>query len=328
MIPFILRAINATKSRGSDIKLFLSPWSPPGWMKGNNNMISSSNPGLIQDPNVFNAWALYFQKFIEAYASYGINYWGLTMQNEPEYAPSNYEGCLYNPSQEGSFLKNYIGPLLKKSHPNITIMIFDHNKGDAPAWADGIFGDADASQYTAGIAVHWYDGDHFDNLAAIHNKYPNKFIFATEACRCGPSNDNWSYGESYGHDILGDLNNWAVGWTDWNIVLNPQGGPAHNGAACDAPIMANTGAQTIHFQPQYYYLGHFSRYLPPNTVRIGKSDTGNHESVAFQDPQGNVVLISLNTGGSDVQFKLKMADTNQTALIDSPPHSIQTLYFK
>jgi len=250
------------------------------------------------------------------------------MQNEPEYGPSNYEGCIYNPSQEGSFLKTYIGPLLKKSYPNITIMIFDHNKGDAPNWADGIFGDAQAAQYTQGIAVHWYDGDHFDNLAAIHNKYPGKFIMATEACSCGPSPDNWGYGESYGHDILGDLNNWVVGWTDWNFVLNPQGGPAHNGAACDAPIMANTDAQTIHYQPQYYYLGHFSRYLPPGTVRIGKSDSGSHESAAFLDPAGGVVVISLNRGGSEVSFKLSMADTNQHANITSPPHSIQTLYFK
>jgi len=318
--------VKAASSRGAELKLFTSPWSPPGWMKNNNTMVGSSTPGLIQDPNVFTAWALYFQKFFDAYKSYGINFWGLTMQNEPEYAPSNYEGCVYNPTQEGSFLKTYIGPLLKKSYPNITIMIFDHNKGDAENWANTIFGDADASQYTQGIAVHWYDGDHFDALANIHNKFPNKFILATEACSCPTQNDNWGYGESYGHDILGDLNNWAVGWTDWNIVLNTQGGPAHNGANCDAPIIATT--TSIHFQPQYYYMGQFSRYLPPGSQRIGKSDNGSHESTAFQDPDGNIVFISLNRGDTNVQFKLKMADTNQTALITSPPHSIQTLYFK
>jgi len=328
MIPFISKAVNTVKSRGAELKLFLSPWSPPGWMKNNNNMVGSSNPGLIQDPNVFNAWALYFQKFMDGYKSYGIDYWGLTMQNEPEYGPTSYEGCIYNPQQEGSFLKTYLGPLLKRSYPNITIMIFDHNKGDAPNWADGIFGDAEASQYTQGIAVHWYDGDHFDNLNAIHNKYPNKFIMGTEACNCPTQVDNWGFGENYGHDIMGDLNAWTVGWTDWNIVLNTQGGPTHNNGNCDAPIIANTNSQSIHFQPSYYYMGHFSRYLPPGSVRIGKSDTGNHESTAFQDPQGNVVFISLNRGGSDVQFKLRMADTNQTALIDSPPHSIQTLYFR
>jgi len=327
MIPIILRAFNTVKSRGVDLKLFLSPWSPPGWMKNNNNMIGSSTPGLIQDPNIFSAWALYFQKFMDGYKSYGIDFWGLTMQNEPEYGPDGYEGCIYNPQQQNSFLKTYLGPLLKKSYPNITIMIFDHNKGTAPNWADTIFSDADASQYTQGIAVHWYDGDHFDNLNTIHSKYPSKFILGTEAANAFDP-DNWGFGESYGHDIIGDLNNWVVGWTDWNMVLNDKGGPNHDNDEIGAPLFVNLDLQSLHFQPMYYYLGHFSRYLPPGSVRIGKVDSGNHESTAFQDPQGNIVLISLNRGGTAVQFKLKMADTGQTALIDSPPHSIQTLYFR
>jgi len=251
----------------------------------------------------------------------------MTVQNEPEFA-APWEACVYNPSQEGDFLKDYLGPQVTKSYPNLQIMIFDHNKGDSVTWADGIFGDSQATQYTQGIAVHWYDGDHFDNLNTIHSKYPSKFILPTEACNCPPSPDNWGYGESYGHDIIGDLNNWAVGWTDWNIVLNPQGGPNHLSGYCDAPIMANANTQTIHFQPQYYYMGHFSRYLPPGSIRIGSTDTGAHECTAFRDPSGNIVVVSLNRGGSDVAFKLHMTDTSQSANITSPPHSIQTLFFK
>ena len=27
-------------------------------------------------------------------------------------------------------------------------------------------------------------------------------------------------GERYGHSMINDFNRWAVGWVDWNIVMN------------------------------------------------------------------------------------------------------------
>jgi len=327
MIPFITQAISTAASRGAKLNLFLTPWSPPGWMKGNGQMDGSSSPGLVQQANTFTAWAKYFTKFVDAYASYGIKFWGVTIQNEPEYA-APYEACVYNPSQEGNFLKQYLGPELRNTHPELEIMIFDHNKGDAENWADTIFGDPAASNFTQGIAVHWYDGDHFDALNNIHQKYPGKFILPTEACECPPSANNWGYGEAYGHDIMGDLNNWAVGWTDWNIVLNEQGGPNHANNFCDAPVMADTSKQTLRYQPSYYYMGHFSRYLPPNSVRIGHTVSGELEAISFSTPSGQVVVIALNRSGGTVNWKLVMKNTGQAARIVLPAHSIQTLYFQ
>jgi len=84
MIPFINQAISAAASRGAHLNLFLSPWSPPPWMKGNGQMDGSSTPGLIQQANIFTSWAKYFSLFVDAYDSYGIKFWGLTIQNEPE----------------------------------------------------------------------------------------------------------------------------------------------------------------------------------------------------------------------------------------------------
>ena len=36
---------------------------------------------------------------------------------------------------------------------------------------------------------------------------------------------DWTRAETYAHDILGDLNHWAEGWTDWNAFLGADGGP-------------------------------------------------------------------------------------------------------
>ncbi|KAF7635490.1 Glucosylceramidase [Meloidogyne graminicola] len=33
----------------------------------------------------------------------------------------------------------------------------------------------------------------------------------------GPRLGNWTRGWMYGHDIIQNLNNWSIGWIDWNI---------------------------------------------------------------------------------------------------------------
>jgi glucosylceramidase len=80
----IRSAIATVRSRGGDLRIFGSPWSPPAWMKGNGQMCHSSSPGLIDLAEVHQAWALYFSKVLSAYESEGIKIWGLTVQNERE----------------------------------------------------------------------------------------------------------------------------------------------------------------------------------------------------------------------------------------------------
>lgn len=74
-------------------------------------------------------------------------------------------------------------------------------------------------------------------------------------------------GEGYAYDILGDLNSYAVGWVDWNMMLDWQGkkfpmlfftllkgGPNHLNNYCDSPILADYLNQTIHFQPTVIWI--------------------------------------------------------------------------
>jgi glucosylceramidase len=140
-------------------------------MKGNGEMTGSSSPGLIQTEDVFNAWALYYSKFIIAYQHEGIDFWGLTVQNEPEFA-APWEACVYNPQQEADFVKNYLGPSIKKQFPDLKIMIYDHNKDHIQNWASTIYSDLEAAKYVDGTAFHWYSGPQFENVEATHNMFP------------------------------------------------------------------------------------------------------------------------------------------------------------
>jgi len=292
MIPMIQAALKEAAKGTGKFSLFASPWSPPGWMKlpvdGKRGMTISASPNCL-DPTMQDAWAKYFSRFISAYKSHGIDVWGVTVQNEPE-AAVGWEACLYTPDFMASFVRDHLGPTLANDHPNVKIIGFDHNKDHVLDWAKVLYADANAASYFSGIGVHWYGGLNTNNLNRTHELAPDKFILATEACNCGgvvyqkPDLAQWwSRAESLGLDILEDLRFWAVGWTDWNLLLSTKGGPNHLKNLCDANIIVDAQQElnrgTLIMQASYYFMGHFSRFIPPGSLRTKLVD-----SVAVQTP--------------------------------------------
>ena len=326
LVPFIQAAMNYSSL---PINIFLSPWSPPAWMKSNGAMDGSNQPGLKNSTLVHASWALFYSKFIDAYKKEGINLWGLTVQNEPLFA-APWEACYYSAEDELNFLKSFLGPEIRYSHPDVKIYIFDHNKDEVYDFANTILSDPVARNYVDGTAFHWYAGDHFPNLDRLHQAHPDKLLLATEGCE-GPGVilDDWSRGEHYGRDIMGDLQSYTTGWVDWNMVLDMQGGPNHLHNYCDAPVIVDQKKGDIHLQIPYYYMGHFSRFLPPGSIhlRMDTSQLSGVELVAFQLPSGDLSIVALNLGDSTVTFTLvvPVAGKPYSAPITVPSHSIITL---
>src|SRR5947208_16112339 len=104
-IPLIRRAMAAS---GSRLKLFASPWSPPAFMKDNNDMLHGGH--LRAD--YAHSWALYFAKFIQSYRKAGVPVWGITIQNEPM-AVQRWESCVYQAQDERDFLKHDLAPVME-----------------------------------------------------------------------------------------------------------------------------------------------------------------------------------------------------------------------
>ena len=274
IIPFILQAMKTRKMWTDDsLNIVASPWSPPGWMKKNDVAYCPLDCLLCDLKDEYKAaWSLYFSKFLTTYAAEGINIWGITVQNEPGACPLLYEGMHFTPETERDYIKQYLGPQISKDHPNVSILIYDHNKDLVVEWAKTIYSDPDAAKYVWGTAVHWYSGDQFNNLNTTHHLFPNKPILATEATVARETNPKaplWSHGEHYAHDIIGDMNNWVVGFIDWNLLLDMLGGPNHKGpdncegsikCGSDAMLLADADNQVVFPQVFYYYVGHI-RYV-------------------------------------------------------------------
>jgi len=219
-----------------------------------------------------------------------------------------------------------LGPQLRKDHPDLKIMIFDHNKDHVANWVRTVFSDPDAAKFFDGTAFHWYSGPQFENLAATHGIAPNKFLLATEACNCPPSIGNWGNGENYGYDIIGDLNNWSVGWTDWNILLDIQGGPNHVNNFCDAPILADINGQKLVYQPPFWFMGQFSRFITPGSVIIKTTVSDNSLSaVSALTKDGKTVVVVQNRNNNAITYTLQ--DGTKAASVTIPAHGIHTLAY-
>ena len=123
-----------------------------------------------------------------------------------------------------------------------------------------------------------YDNLHTDVAVCmvIKESYPDKKLLFTEGCNEGFDSKKYQYwpnAERYGHSIINDFNNGTVGWTDWNILLNENGGPNHVENYCFAPIHANITADSLIYPPSYYYLGHFSKFITPGVKRVSTSSS-------------------------------------------------------
>jgi glucosylceramidase len=208
-------------------------------MKDNNDMLHG---GMLR-PEFADAWASYFAKFIKAYERAGIPIWGLTVQNEPM-AIQTWESCIYTAKEERDFAKNHLGPTLGKAGlKNKKIIIWDHNRDMLYQRSQVVLDDPEAARYVWGVGFHWYMGDHFENVKRVQEAYPKTHLLFTEGCN-GPFDParihEWQWGELYGKSMINDFNNGAVGWTDWNVLLDQEGGPNHVRNFCFAPIHGDT----------------------------------------------------------------------------------------
>ncbi|MGB7538924.1 MAG: glycoside hydrolase family 30 protein [Anaerolineales bacterium] len=318
LIPMIKEAV---RTSGQPLKILASPWSPPAWMKTNGQM----NRGGKLKPEYREAWSRYFVRYLEEYAREGLSIWGITVQNEPQ-AVQAWESCIYSAEEERDFVRGYLGPALENAGllGHLKLLIWDHNRDLLFERAKAIYDDAEASRFVWGAAFHWYMGDHFHNVQVTHDAYPEKQLLFSEGCVEGRQPpDEWEIGERYGRSILEDLNHWAAGWIDWNLLLDQSGGPNHKSNFCIAPLMADTDKGTLQYHSSYYYIGHLSRFVRPGARRIVSASTLDElETTAFLNADGQIAAVVMNRSENSHRFSLKY--NGLAALADSPPRSIST----
>lgn len=335
-IPLIKKALSETDR---PLKLFGSPWTAPPWMKSNNDYVGYSH--LL--PEYYQAWANYFVKFLDAYKAQGIDIWGLTTQNEPSHGSllDLQFNCMgWNAGSQRIFIVDNLGPTLESAgYGDVKLMLLDDQRTFIEEWADEVLQDPRAFEYVDGIALHWYadDLEFAQTMTQFHKDYPSKFMLYSEACNGfgdtaieAVSLGSWNRGEKYLDNIIEDLNHWAVGWTDWNIALDMEGGPNWAGKRADSPIIVNAAEDEFYKQPMYYALGHVSRYIPEGSFKIMVNEEGDDSHLKFtavERPDGAVAMVLMNRD-LDLTRPVTIIDPDFGSIdLDLDPSSMHTLVY-
>ncbi|KAH7715833.1 O-Glycosyl hydrolase family 30 protein [Aphelenchoides avenae] len=309
----------------------------PGQLKGDFN------------GEYYQTYAKYYVKFFEEYFKQGINFWAVTIQNEPSSGliPNyGWQTMFMSYWLQREFANQLLGPALRASPPSQSLKIIAHDdqRIDVVFAALAIFLDPfSTGDYVDGLGVHWYTGrEAYAGIGAASRVDSRKFIIATEACNgynAGehtPLLGDWDRGEAYGHDIIQTLLNNVTGWTDWNMCLDETGGPTWVGNFVDSPIIVNNTADEFYKQPMFYYMGHFSKFVRPDSLRLKLAiDAGllhlhtllqTFEGVVFFRPDNRYAVVLHNRDASSAKT-VSIEDASHPGrrlLVQLEPKSIST----
>jgi glucosylceramidase len=338
----ILPLLREAKSLNPRLQVIASPWSPPAWMKTSDSLIGGQ---LIATPQMYRAYALYLLKFIEAYQANGVTVNAITVQNEPQDRTTDtYPGTDMPSAQEAAVIED-LGPMLQAAHLRTEIFAYDHNwsehpndiastppdeVGDINAYPQNILA-TPAAKWISGIAFHCYYGDP-SAMTTFHNEYPKLQIFMDECSGSQSADPADTFSDTlqwHARNLeIGSTRNWSSTVINWNLALNPAGGPHVGGCSTCTGIVTIGPGDTVTPNAEYYALGQLSRFVQPGAVRIASTSFGttgwNGEvmDVAFRNPDGSTVLVAHNEADNPQAFAVQEGQQRFTYTL--PTYSLAT----
>lgn len=320
IIPYIKSALK----RNPDIVLSASPWSPPTWMK----TIKVYNNGTIRwEPKVLTTYANYFVKFVQAYQQEGITIGQVHVQNEVV-ADQKFPSCVWTGEELRDFIGKYLGPAFEKAGLTTEIWLGTINapepykeimKNETQSYdvfASTVLRDPEAYKYTAGVGYQWFGKNAIQQTVEA---YPEKRFLQTEN-ECGNGQNTWLFAEYVFNLFRHYMINGANGYMYWNAVLQP-GGKSTWGWGQNAMITVDDKG-AITYNPEFYVMKHFSHYIQKGSKRLVTTGHDTATTLAFENPDGSVVVVMANNVKDDHQVNLKVAGQQFETLVKG--HSFNT----
>jgi glucosylceramidase len=321
----ILPLLRQAETLNPRLQIVASPWSPTAWMKTTDSLIGGR---LIDDPRIYHSYALYLLKFVEAYRAAGVSVDTITVQNEPQNrTPSGYPGTDLPSWQEANVIEQ-LGPMLRTAGLHTRILAYDHNwtehPGDIAATPPDETADVNsypqnvlnspAARWVYGVAYHCYSGDP-SAMSALHEQFPDNAIYFTECSGTQSSDPANTFSDTLKWHarnlIIGNTRNWAETVINWNLALDPSGGPHVGGCDTCTGIVTVGPGDTVTDNAEYYTLGHLARFVTPGAVRIASTSFGTTRwngqvmDVAFRNPDGSTVLVAHNENDNPQTFAVR-----------------------
>lgn len=309
---YILPVIREILDTKSDLYLFASPWSPPGWMKTGGSICGGHMRERFLD-----VYARYIVRFLEAYAKEGVPVRALTPQNEPETQQfGRMPACVWNPETEAAFAI-VLRKALSAAGLSHEIWLCDHSFAYVSRVAWQLANVEGLREAVNAAAFHYYDGS-IEQTAALKEQFPDLALHFTEG---GPRlydhyDTDWC---KWGEMLCKTLNNGYRSFTGWNLALDETGGPNIGPFFCGGLVTVNSKTGEITKSGQYKALRHVSPF-------VGKTDTAY--PVSFS-PNGGNMFAYPHTGALLTGTFVERSDGSAALILVNPgTDKAQTQFFR
>lgn len=326
----VIPSIKAAQQQNPNMTFWASPWSPPQWMKTNKHYAQRKtatngcpfdvppyfNDQFIDSARYYNAYCLYFDKFIQAYAAQGIPITALAYQNEA-YSNTPYPGCSWTAKTTGKFLGKYLGPYFAKHQPNVKLIVGTMNTGSLDVF-EQILNSEGVQDYCKQIGFQWEGGRQIAEVMARHQQYE---AVMTES-ECGSGTFDWGAAAHTFQLINHYLGNGVTTYTYWNAILKDNG-VSHWGWVQNALVQVNSATHRPRYTAEYYAFKHYSHLIAPGS-KILTVDEGR-QVLAARTPEGAVVVVAGNN--SDAARTLSLDVDGERFVAQLPAKSFSSYVF-
>jgi glucuronoarabinoxylan endo-1,4-beta-xylanase len=314
--------VQAAKSRNPSLKILNSAWSPPAYLKRNNDVNGYPQPGTLKkdanDSNnsvpyyyVYKAYAKWWADSLTAYESNSIHSDYVSIQNEPDFE-ATYDSCKFLPTEDSDYasydqaFEAVYQKLNSVLGPNMPKMLAPETTGLGVA--QGYINSLIDTNHVYGYAHHLYsDGDYdspdsfITGMQNFGSVYGYKPLLQTEYERLSSPSDDFTAAMNMALHIYNSLVYEGVcSYFHWSLFW---------GGSSGLVTLPSYGTSDYVINPTYYVFKHYAKFTDPNWYRVGASTDSNGLRIsAFKSPDdSNLTVVVLNVSPTvDVNLSLSL----------------------
>lgn len=316
---------NAAAAQARGALVFASPWSPPASMKIVNT--DRANPlysGRL-NPSAYADYASYLNAYIRYAATRQVNVHAISLQNEPDWDPADYESCLWSPEEMTAWVAAHGASAVAGT---TTKLMAPESFYFSPASTAALLANAQANAQLAIVGGHLYgSAPSYSDVAARHGKE----VWMTEHFRESVNKaGNQAAWQTSIDDAIGIANEIHDGLTlahynayvHWWLVNSNDATPTGLIGSNDTPTYFGIGMKHFSYFIRPGYVRYDATALPQKGVRV--SAFGTPPGAA--DPKAVVVLV--NENASDVTLTASIFPAGREITAWTPYRTTQAATFQ
>lgn len=325
----VIRLIRKAQKHQPQMTFWVSPWSPPAWMKINQDypvmsskwnkqqpekdyllfggdkvdetevMLAGQQKGLFPKRLATQDYFIQEPRYLQAYADMFCKFIDLyatenipidmAMYQNEAYSYTAYPSCAWTAEGTLRFNRDYLIPTMKKKHPEVEVNIGTLNTNRYSYVTKFIDGVKDQVK---AVGLQWEGRQIIDSL---RQRYPGMRFISTES-ECGNGRMDWRAGEHTFHLLADYIGRGCDEYYIWNFILCDNGSSPW-GWKQNALIQVKSANLSHRYTPEFYAVKHFSNLVPPGSKMQGyvpREQTQGMPVIVFLRPDMKYVVIAGN----------------------------------